>query len=93
MATITRQTTLRVVSDNVDLGGGISLPMGDYSGTVTEMIIMMRGREIRQVSRVAIYFSSEALTALGLPPKPGSIRTGIEADFAPSFLKGDIVEV
>lgn len=68
MATSTRQTTLRVINDNVEIGKGISLPIREYSGKVTEMIVMIRGREIRQVSRVAVYFSSEALTALGLTP-------------------------
>lgn len=93
MATSTRPATLRVVNDNVDLGGGISLPQGDYDGTITDMIIMMRGQEIRQISKVAIYLSEPFLQSIGFPAKPNSSSLGITGDFTPSYIRKDIVEV
>lgn len=93
MATSTRSARLRVINNNVDLGGGKSLPIGDYSGSITDMIIMMRGKEIRQVSRASIYLSEDFLQRIGFAANPSSTRDGIEEDFTPSFLKGDIIEV
>ena len=93
MTTIQRVATLRVVNTNVDLGGGISLPIGVYDGTITEMVINIRGREMKQVARVAIYLTEEFLQGLGFPFNPNSSREGIEGDFTASFLKKDIVEI
>ena len=48
MPTSTRPAKLRVINDNVDLGGGISLPRGDYDGKITDTIVPWRGQEIRE---------------------------------------------
>jgi hypothetical protein len=93
MPSTTRQTKLRVVNNNVDLGRGISLPTGEYSGQITETFIVIRGFDKRQVSRVGIYLSEDFLQSIGYPANPNSTREGIEGDFTPSFLKGDIVEI
>ena len=92
MPTSTRPAKLRVINDNVDLGGGISLPRGDYDGKITDTIVPWRGQEIREPgSKVTIYLSEAFLQQIGFPPKPSWV--GIEADFTPAFKRGDIIEV
>lgn len=93
MAVMKRAAKLRVLNDNVDLGGGIHLPKGDYEGTVTDMTVMLKGRQVTQLAKVQIYLSKKFLQSIGFIPKQNSTFLGIEGDFTPSYLKGDIREI
>lgn len=93
MASTIRRARLRVVNDNVGLGGDFFLPQGDYDGSITGMTVRLHGHEKSQVAKVAIYLSEEFLQSVGFTPQPNSTRQGIEADFTPFYLKGDITEI
>lgn len=91
MANTRRIATLRVVGD-VPLGGGKFLPLGDYSGSIETMHLLTRGKQIDQIAKVQISLSEEEIASF-LDKEPNPNGLGMDADFTPSFIKGDIVEV
>ncbi|MBN9438488.1 hypothetical protein [Bosea sp. (in: a-proteobacteria)] len=86
-----RRATARVITDNVSLGGGVTLPQGDYAAVVEMMHIAMQGRVHDQTARVTINLTAEFLTELGLPPKGELIS--IDMDVLQYVISGDIIEV
>jgi hypothetical protein len=78
------------LTNNVDAGGGKTLPPGDYSGSITETEVMIRGRSNTQIMRVGVFVPESTLAELFGPKDRGE---GIEGDFTAAFKQGDIIEL
>jgi hypothetical protein len=93
MATTKRNTTLRVMRDDVlDLGGGKFLPKGDYPGMVSMIQVAMRGQTVNHLGRVMLALTeAQIAAALGMSPDPR--KMGMEIDVSHAYKSGAIEEV
>ena len=91
MATTRRTAKLQVLSDKVDLGGGVFLPRGNYDGIITESTLWVQGQQDARTSKVQMSFSKDFISRLYEGSRKQS-KIAADADVTAAFLRGHIVE-
>lgn len=89
MATEFEAVTFRVVSDNVRLGRGITLPQGNYDGYLEWLTIVLHGHERRSIARAMIPLDRDFLLQLGVQISSGLMS--IDCSVLQYVYSGDVI--